>query len=308
MQVLLDELLVIGVSSRALFNLEAENLLFDTQGVEAYKRFQVENEKVPLSKGTAFPLISCLLSLNKQTEKRLVEVVILSRNSPETATRVMHSLRHYNLDISRMAFSGGTSLSPYIKAFSVDLFLSKEAKDVQQVIDSKACAAACLFDPPEGFEPEENTVKIAFDADAVIFSEDSELIYKRDGMKAFHQHEWENEHKPMSEGPFASLLIKLSKLQNELKASQKQHLLRLAIVTARNAPAHLRVIHTLNDWGVSVDEAYFLGGISKENVLKALSPHIFFDDQEIHLLGSSKIVPSGKVPYTSLSPLFPKDK
>jgi 5'-nucleotidase len=297
----LSEVLVIGVSSRALFDLEKENEIFETKGISGYRVFQQEHENDLLQPGTAFHLVQSLLHLNTDAKKRIVEVVVMSRNSPETGVRIMNSVREHKLDITRMAFSGGEPLSPYIDAFFIDLFLSKDTKDVQAVIDSKSCAAAYIYAPPKAFKPLDNRVKIAFDADAVLFSDESEHRYKTQGMEAFHKYEREHEDDPLGEGPFAKLLIKLSKIQEELPTSIELSPLRLAIVTARNAPSHMRVIKTLRKWGVYVDEAYFLGGLPKDQVLKAFGAHIFFDDQDVHLKDSSKFVPSGHVPYATNS-------
>jgi len=304
----LSEILVIGVSSRALFNLEIENAIFVDEGIAGYRKYQQEHENTSLEPGTAFHLVQSLLHLNDSAKKRIVEVVVMSRNSPETGVRIMNSLRDHKLDITRIALSGGEPLAPYIDAFDIDLFLSKDEKDVQTVIDSKSCAAAYIYEPPTKFKPNDNRVKIAFDADAVLFSDDSELRYKTQGMDAFHKHEAENEDVPLEEGPFAKLLIKLSKIQEQLPESIELSPLRLAIVTARNAPSHMRVIKTLRKWGVYVDEAYFLGGLSKDKVLKAFGAHIFFDDQDVHLKDSSKFVPSGRVPYAYDSPLLKLDR
>lgn len=293
----LTNVLVIGVSSRALFNLEKENEIFDKEGIAGYREYQQKHENDTLERGTAFYLVQSLLHLNKISKKRIVEVVVMSRNSPETGVRIMNSLREHNLDITRMAFSGGEPLSPYIDAFNIDLFLSKDATDVQSVIDSKSCAAAYIYEPPKEFIPSDNRVKIAFDADAVLFSEESEVRYKQAGMTEFHKYESEHEDDPLKECPFAKLLIKLSTIQENLPTRIELSPLRIAIVTARNAPSHMRVIKTLRKWGVYVDEAYFLGGLSKDKVLKAFGAHIFFDDQDVHLTGASKVVPSGKVPY-----------
>ncbi|MDR7209978.1 5'-nucleotidase [Flavobacterium piscis] len=304
----LSEILVVGVSSRSLFNLEVENRIFEEEGISGYRKFQQENEDIDLEPGTAFHLVQSLLHLNADARKRIVEVIVMSRNSPETGVRIMNSVRKYNLDITRMAFSGGEPLAPYIDAFDIDLFLSKDLKDVQSVIDSKKAAAAYIYEPPTEFKPNDNRVKIAFDADAVLFSDESEHRYKTEGMEAFHKYEKEHEDDPLKEGPFAKLLIKLSKIQDELPTSIELSPLRLAIVTARNAPSHMRVIKTLRKWGVYVDEAYFLGGLSKDKILQAFGAHIFFDDQDVHLKDSSKLVPSGKVPYSSDSLLNEVEK
>ncbi|MBK6543769.1 MAG: 5'-nucleotidase [Saprospiraceae bacterium] len=299
MSIDLSEILVIGVSTRALFDLEKENQVFEIEGIEGYRKYQLENEDQTLKPGTAFYLIQSLLELNKQANKRIVEVIVMSRNSPETGVRILNTLKKFELDISRVALSGGEPLSPYIDAFSLDLFLSKDEHDVQSVIDSKTCAAAYIYAPPKAFNPIDNRVKIAFDADAVLFSEESELRYKTEGIDAFQQYEEEHENDPLKEGPFAKLLIKLSKIQEHLPTRIELSPLRIAIVTARNAPSHMRVIKTLRKWGVYVDEAYFLGGLDKDKVLDAYGAHIFFDDQETHLEKASKVVPSGKVPYQS---------
>jgi 5'-nucleotidase len=296
----LSSVLVIGISSRALFDLEASNRIFEEEGLEAYRRFQFEHEKEPLAKGTAFPLVEALLKLNEKTDKKVVEVIVMSRNSPDTGLRVFNSIAHYGLSITRAAFSGGTSLSPYLNAFRVDLFLSKSEEDVQQAVDG-GVAAAVLYAPPKHKEMKDERIRIAFDADAVLFSEASELIYKRDGIEAFWAHEKDHADIPLEAGPFAKLLKTLSYLQRHFAPEPSP--VRIAIVTARNSPAHERVIQTLRRWDVHVDEAFFLGGVSKNEILEAYGAHIFFDDQDIHLADASKVVPSAKVPYKSGSPL-----
>lgn len=303
MPVDLSDVLVVGVSSRALFDLEEENGIFEREGIEGYRRYQEAHENSLLAKGTAFTLVQRLLDLNRLASRPIVEVVVMSRNSPLTGVRVMHSLRHYELPISRMAFSGGEPLAPYIDAFQVDLFLSRDTHDVQTVIDSRRCAAAQICEPPADFDPGDQRVRIAFDADAVLFSEESEFRYKTEGIEAFHRHEAEHEEEPLPEGPFAKLLLKLSRIQEALPTRIELSPLRIAIVTARSAPAHVRVINTLRRWGVYVDEAYFLGGLPKDEVLRAFGAQIFFDDQEIHTDPASRLVPTGKVPYPSDSPI-----
>lgn len=305
-----SEILVVGVSSRALFNLEKENEIFKKENIVGFRKYQLEHEDELLEKGTAFPLIQALLKLNDYVDpkKPIVEVVVMSRNSPETGVRVLKAIKHHNLPLTRWAFSGGEPLSPFLDAFDIDLFLSKDEKEVQKVIDNSNCATALIYNAPLDYNPETDRVKFAFDADAVVFSEESELIYKTQNLEAFHKHEEENEDVPLNEGPFAELLKKLSKIQEKLPMTIELTPLRIAIVTARNAPSHMRVIKTLRHWGVYVDEAYFMGGLSKDNVLKAFGAHIFFDDQEIHLDGSSKVVPCGKVLYKSNSPMKKYDQ
>lgn len=303
MAVDLSQILVIGVSTRSLFNLEKENEIFEKDGVQAFRDYQLAHENEPLEPGTAFHLVKNLLQLNQLAKKQVVEIVVMSRNSPETGVRVLHSLQTHGLAITRLAFSGGEPLSPYIQAYSIDLFLSKDSSDVQQVIDSRECAAALIYAPPSEMLFDDTKVKIAFDADAVLFSDESEQRYKREGLDAFQQFESDHMDIPLTEGPFANLLKKLSRLQHQLPFGIEDSPLRLAIVTARSAPAHLRVIKTLRNWDVYVNETYFLGGLSKDKVLAAFGAHIFFDDQDHHLESASKVVPSGKVPYNSDSPL-----
>ncbi len=298
--------LVVGISSRALFDLEEENKIFCDQGIAEYRNCQREKENEILKPGAGFFLVQALLNLNQLANDRLVEVIVMSRNSPETGVRVLNSISHYNLDITRSAFTGGESLHDYIEAFEVDLFLSKDEKAVQKIIDESSASAALIYDPPKDFKSETSTVRIAFDADAVIFSDESEIIYKQKGLSHFHANEKEKEIIPLKEGPHAKLLKKLSFIQNKMSMGVELSPLRLAIVTARNSPSHMRVIKTLREWNVYVDEAFFLGGLPKDKILKAFKAHIFFDDQDIHLQSTKLVIPSAKVPYKSTSVLFNK--
>jgi 5'-nucleotidase len=302
--------LVVGISSRALFDLEEENRIFDEEGVVAFRNYQRANEAIILKKGTGFHIVKALLNLNKFSldDKRLVEVIVMSKNSPETGLRVLNSIIQYELDITRSAFTGGEPLHDYIDAFSVDLFLSKDEEDVQKVIDLQSASAALIYDPPKGYTPDETTVRIAFDADAVLFSDESESIYKTHGIEAFHDYERRNENNPLHEGPHAKLLKMLSLIQKEMNTTVELSPLRIAIVTARNSPSHMRVIRTLREWDVYVDEAFFLGGLPKDKVLKAFKAHIFFDDQDTHLKDARLLVPSARVPYSTTSPLFMNKK
>lgn len=294
-----SDTLVVGISSRTLFNLEVEEGLFQNEGIDAYRKTQKAKENDVLEPGTAFYLVKALLNLNKlSTTQRLVEVIVMSRNSPETGVRVLNSIKALKLDITRSAFTGGEAIAPYMEAFGVDLFLSKNEEDVQSVINSKTAAAAIILDPPEAINSDTSTVRIAFDADAVLFSEESELIYKTQGLEAFAKNEEKNAQVPLKEGPHAKFLRTLSKIQSYMTEGGdiESTPIRIAIVTARNSPSHMRVINTLRNWDVYVDEAFFLGGISKDKVLKAFNAHIFFDDQDVHLQDASKMVASGKVP------------
>lgn len=310
----LSKTLVVGISATALFDLSAEDALFRQQSGEDredamtnYRKAMQEKENEALSPGTGHPLVEALLNLNRfqaEGEPPLVEVVVMSRNSPETGLRVLNSIRKSGLGVTRFAFTAGEPVVDYLDAFDVDLFLSTNVEDVQRVIDSRSCASALLTAPPvDPSKMSTEQVRIAFDGDAVLFSEDSELVYKTKGLEAFQKVEDLEQDKPLGEGPYASLLVKLSRLQDRLPGMNEFSPVRIALVTARNSPAEMRVIKTLRHWGVYVDEAFFLGGVEKTKVLKAFRPHIFFDDQDIHLEAASRHVPSGKVPYQSGSKL-----
>lgn len=300
MPVDLKDVLVIGISSRALFDLETGDEIFNTKGVTEYQKYQLDHEDEPLEKGTAFHLIESLLKINLIDEgKGLIEVVVMSRNSPDTGLRVLNSIKHYGLPITRSAFTSGVSLSRYVESFSVDLFLSKLETDIQNIIDSGKCAAALIYNPPDDYIPDNKTVRIAFDADAVIFSEESELIYKKSGLATFQEHELKNQNVPLKEGPFGKFFQRLSKVQRKVGNGK----IRIAIVTARDYPANIRVIKTLRNWGIDVDEAFFLGGLPKDQILKAFNAHIFFDDQDTYVSPASNLVPSSLVPYKRNSPL-----
>lgn len=291
----LTKYLVIGISSRALFNLENEDRIFREEGLEAYMRYQIEHENEILDPGAGFPLVQAILQLNGLVpERRQAEVVIMSRNSADTSLRIFNSIRHYDLDISRAALTSGASLSPYLRAFDVDLFLSAAEADVQQAINAGS-AAALIYEPPRNFDPRVDQLRIAFDGDAVLFSEESERIYRERGLEAFQAHEEANARKLLPEGPFAKLLKTLSFLQKGLGLDPSP--IRIALVTARNSPAHERVIRTLRAWEVRIDEAFFMGGVPKTAILEAFGAHMFFDDQDTHLKGASLVVPSARVPY-----------
>lgn len=296
----LSKLLVVGVSSRALFDLEDEARIYERLGLEAYRQYQLEHETEVLRPGTAFALIKGLLALNQANEERRVEVIVVSHNNPETGLRVFHSIQHYGLDISRAAFVGNDPLTEYLRTFNVGLFLSPSTEDVQSAIDADI-PAAIVYRPPNEPQTEIGELRIAFDADAVIFSEESEAIYQTSGLQAFLEHEHQNADRMLAEGPLAKLLIKLGALQQT--ASPEATPFRLAIVTARNSPAHERVVKTLRAWGVRVDAAFFLGGIGKAEVLRTFGAHIYFDDQTSHLAPAALHTPCALVPYKSSSVL-----
>jgi 5'-nucleotidase len=291
----LSDKLVIGISSRALFDLERENEIFEKGGVLPYADYQLSHEDEALVPGTAFPLVEALLGLNGLIPgKQFVEVVLMSRNSPDTGLRAMNAIERAALPVTRAAFTGGEPITRYLEAFKVDLFLSKSAEDVEAALDA-GFAAAQLYAPPD-HEPDhpDGRIRIAFDGDAVLFSPESEQIYQTQGLEAFVAHERAKRHVAMGEGPFAKLLLMLSELQKQFPARDCP--VRIAIVTARSSPTHARVIHTLRAWNVAVDEAFFLGGVSKDEVLASFGAHIFFDDQDTHVARAARRVPSAKVP------------
>jgi len=292
----LDNKLVVGISSRALFDLEEENRIFEDDGLKAYCEYQIEHETDILKPGTAFPLIKALHNLNLGDE-RLTEIIVMSRNSADTSLRIFNSIEHYGLDISRAALVGGNAISPYLNAFRTDLFLSANEEDVQDAINANIAAGIICShsDLPINLSEEISQIRIAFDGDAVIFSDESEQIYQKEGLMAFAEHEQINAMKPLPEGPFAKLLKTISLVQEQFTGDIIP--IRTALVTARNAPAHERVIRTLRAWDVRIDEAFFLGGIEKSEVLKAFGAHIFFDDQTVHTEPASKYVPAARVPY-----------
>jgi 5'-nucleotidase len=311
----LSKTLVIGISSTALYDLSGVDREFQEayrknsqEAVSAYRTKMLQLEEEDLLEGTGYPLIKALLGLNKHTpggEPPLVEVVVMSRNSPETGLRILNSIRKGELGISRTAFTGGEPVTDYLKSFDVDLFLTTSAPDAQRVIDAGGCAAAVVYPPPSSsVKLREDQVRIAFDGDAVLFDDSSEILFKKKGLDAFHEVEDAATNIPMLEGPHASLLKKLGELQNRLPVSVETGPVRIALVTARNSPADRRAILTMRHWGVYVDEAFFLGGLDKREVLVAFRPHIFFDDQPVHLDDTSKVVAAARVPYRSDSELF----
>lgn len=295
----LDKKLVIGVSSRALFDMSMENDIFERQGVEAYCRYQVAHENEPLKPGPGFSLIQSLLAINKLPgQEGRVEVIIMSRNSADTSLRVFNSIGHYNLNITRAALVSGAQLAQYLNAFKTDLFLSAYEDDVLEAIRSGVAAGIIYSDGVHHYETDNKRgselIRIAFDGDAVLFSDESEQIYQQEGLEAFEENERENAKDPLKQGPFAKLLKTISDLQKEFAPDEVP--IRTALVTSRSAPAHERVIRTLRAWNVRIDEAFFLGGVSKRDVLEAFGAQIFFDDQAVHTDRASEVVPSARVP------------
>lgn len=299
----LENKLVIAISSRALFSLEEENSIFEEKGLKEYYQHQLEKELDILQPGTAFDLVNNFLAINNMFDDgKHIEVIIISRNNAATSLRITKSIEAYNLDIVRSAWTGGEKISKYLLPFKVDLFLSAYEDDVRDAIDAGIAAARILPFERDLKKPISHQVRIAFDGDAVLFSDESEQIYKQQGLDAFIAHEKENVSKSLPDGPFAKLLRVISKIQTHFPDDVSAPI-RTALITARNSPAHERVIRTLNEWGVRIDEAFFLGGVDKYEIVKAFQADIFFDDQDVHLEKTAKQTPSAKVPYISSSPL-----
>ena len=239
---------------------------------------------------------------NSNINTPLVEVVIISKSSPDTGIQVLNAIREHGLNISRSAFISGSPIAPYIADFNVDLFLTTNREDAQQVADSNICACAILdATPVNTYTLDTEQLRIAFDGDAVLFDDSGELLYKQKGLQAFHEREARMRDLPIEKGPYAELLIKLSDLQERLPARINHCPIKIALVTARNSPADLRAIKTLRQWGVDVDMAFFLGGLEKTAVLKTFAPHIFFDDSIQHINAARDFIPTALVPYHSTS-------
>lgn len=282
--------LVIAISSRALFDLDESNAIYEKDGVEKYAEYQVAHENDILKPGIAFPLVKKLLQLNAHGE--MVEIILLSRNSADTGLRIFNSIAHYQLDITRAAFTGGENPYQYVQAFGSHLFLSANPEDVKTALCA-GCAAAAIL-PSETVSHHTDELRIAFDGDAVLFSNESEKIFQEQGIAAFTEHEVVDAKNPLPGGPFKGFLKALQHLQK--KFDHHQCPIRTALVTARQAPTHERVIRTLRAWDIRIDEALFLGGLSKGQFLKAFQADIFFDDQPVHCESASKHVTTAHVP------------
>lgn len=290
----LGDKLVIAISSRALFNLDASHEVYETAGLEAYSRYQIEREEELLDPGEAFPMVKKLLRINSALAgENRIEVVLTSRNSADTGLRIFNSIKHYGLNIQRAAFCGGASPYPYVTAFGTHLFLSSEAADVRRALEHGIAAATLVS--KKGAGDEEGQLRFAFDGDAVLFSDEAERVFKSQGLEAFMDSEQAAAHEPLSGGPFKPFLAALQKIQQEFPASQGP--IRTALVTARSAPAHERVIRTLRAWNIRIDESIFLGGLDKTEFLRAYQADVFFDDQQIHCDSASGHIATGHVPH-----------
>jgi 5'-nucleotidase len=295
MPVSLSGQLVVAISSRALFDFEEENQLFEGADDRAYMQHQLAHIDVPARPGVAFSLVRKLLAFNHGHAPR-VEVVILSRNDPVSGMRVFRSAKHYGLPIERGVFTRGQSPWRYLRPLQAHLFLSTNDADVRSALQAGVPAARVLPHAARAGEAHPHEVRIAFDGDAVLFSDEAEQVYQRGGLDAFQQHEVERAAKPLPAGPFKPLLQALHDLQQRDDAAGEGGMrIRTALVTARGAPAHERAIRTLMDWGIDVDEAMFLGGLPKGEFLREFEPDFFFDDQTGHVENAAPHVPSGHV-------------
>ena len=289
-------LLTIAVTSRALFDLEESHALYEREGVGAYADYQRRLEDQVLGPGVAFPVVRKLLALNEGAplETPRVEVILLSRNSSDTGLRVFNSIQHYGLDIRRATFTSGAPVWPYIKPFGAQLFLSANPESVRAALEAGVAAATIL--PAQAGEPRHPQLRIAFDGDAVIFGDESERISREQGVEAFGLHEHQRAREALSGGPFRSFLSALHELQQVFGPGEDAPI-RTALVTARSAPAHERVIRTLREWGVRLDEALFLGGRAKGPFLAAFGADIFFDDSAHNIDSARQHVAAGHVPH-----------
>lgn len=289
----LTKKLIVAISSRTLFDLDKSHHIYETQGVSAYAQYQVEHETEILEPGVAFPLIKKLLAIRDNNDESLVEVLLLSRNSADTGLRIFNSVKHYQLNITRAAFTDGESPYAYVSAFGSHLFLSANPEDVKRALNAGYAAATIL--PQLSSYNDGEQLRIAFDGDSVLFSDEAEKIYQEKGLDAFIDNEAQAANIPLQGGPFKPFLQALHAIQKQFP--QKNCPIRTALVTARSAPAHERVIKTLRTWNIRIDEALFLGGLEKGNFLKAFKADFFFDDQPGHCQSASEYVATGHVPH-----------
>lgn len=295
MMVDLKDKLVVAISSRALFDLDDSNDIFEREGIDAYCQYQIDHENEVLGPGTAFPLVKKLLALNEQSpDHPMVEVILLSRNSADTGLRIFNSIQHHNLQITRAAFTGGDSPYGYVSAFGAHLFLSTNVEDVRKALCA-GIAAATILPGAGSMDESDRELRLAFDGDAVLFSDEAEKVFKADGLEAFTESEVAAEQTPLSGGPFKNFLAALHRIQAAYPADNAP--IRTALVTARAAPTHKRAILTLRAWGIRIDEALFLGGMDKAEFLRTFGADIFFDDQRHHCESASRHVATGHVPH-----------
>lgn len=282
--------LVIAVSSRALFDLNQSHDIFQEQGVEAYAQYQHDNKMEILNPGVGFSLIKKLLNLH--SESNPIDVILLSRNSAQTCVRVFNSIKHHKLNITRAAFTSGAEVGNYLSSFEADLFLSQDHIEVKKSLEQGFAAASIVGQLDKAKTTDQ--LRIAFDGDAVLFSDESEKIYQKEGLEAFEKNELQSEHIPLKPGPFKAFLESLQHIQSAFGAENNP--IRTALVTARSTTTQARIINTMAGWGIRIDESFFLGGLDKGKILQAFDADIFFDDQKKHCDSAKQYVPTGHVP------------
>lgn len=288
--------MVVAISSRALFDLQESHRVYTEHGVDAYCQYQIAHENEVLEPGAAFPLVKKLLKLNQLGDQReRVEVILLSRNSADTGLRVFNSIQEHDLPITRAAFTSGNSPFRYVEPFGADVFLSSNPNDVASTLEAGFAAATMLPSNTASNAANQDKLCIAFDGDAVVFSDEAEKVFKQKGLIEFSKHEAKAAKMPLPGGPFRNVLAAIHKIQAEFSADESP--VRTAIVTARSAPAHERVIRTLRAWDIRIDEAVFLGGLPKGEFLRTFGADIFFDDQQGHCDSARQHVPTGHVPH-----------
>ena len=296
-----ETFLTVAISSRALFDLDASDAVYREQGLEAYRRYQIDREDEKLQPGKGYPFVTKLLHINKRLDARRVDVILLSRNSADTGLRVFNSIHQHDLDIRRAAFSSGASPHRYAGAFDCDLFLSTQADDVARALTSGVAAATLLASPPSAETNNPKILKIAFDGDAVLFSDQAERVFQEQGLDSFAESERNAADQPLEGGPFKPFLAGLHRLQQEFEpsggAASVECPIRTALITARGAPAHERVIKTLRAWDIRLDESLFLGGRDKGAFLRAYEADVFFDDQAVNCRSAAQHVTAGHVPH-----------
>lgn len=299
----IDKKLVVGITSTALFDLRKEHEIFVTEGLEAFRAYQAQHRDEPPPRGAAFPFIQRLLHLNNLfPDEQPVEVVILSRNDPEAGLRMMDALKHYGLNITRSFFLSGEAPYPYMKAVNACLYLSTNDSEVREAVAAGYPAGYVLPCAASNDDDDDTQLRIAFDFDGVLVDDEAESQYEDGGLPLFHHYEMENKDRPLKNGPLMPLMQRLSDVQklqqkNERRSNNPEKAIRIAIVTARNAPAHERLINTMNHLGLRADELFLTGGIEKKNILDVLKPQIFFDDQLGHLEPASESTPCVHIPF-----------
>ena len=289
---------MLAISSRALFDLADSHRIYEEEGLAAYRAHQIAAENEPLEPGVAFNLVNKLLKLNEVLERPAVEVILLSRNSADTGLRIFHSIQHYRLAITRAAFCSGNSPYRYIPAFGSQLFLSLDGADVRQALELGVAAATIV--PSAHSKKSDEHLKIAFDGDAVLFSDEAEKIYQEQGLESFTRNERDAAREPLEGGPFKPFLAALQQIQANFGAGETP--ISTCLITARSAPAHERVVRTLRAWNIRIDESLFLGGLPKKEFLQAYEADIFFDDHRDHCDAASDHVATGHVPHGVLNP------